>query len=314
MVIRNCFENFGQKVFYTRFRVARIGELRVSVHWTWFLYLVLWMYISQSAYSTWLWRAAQFVGVFLLVLAHEFGHVVAAKHLKFHVAEIILWPLGGLAVFNAPRPWREELLVTIAGPASNLLLIPVTFLSWYFFAYRLGGDVSALLWNICWANVFIFLLNLFPVFPLDGGRALHSLLFRYMQGAGGRLVSSVAGIAFATIGTAWAIHMHQVLLVVFLSALTVLNATLLPWLFTLLATERRFGIHPSAACPYCQNRAIAGPIYRCRQCGMTANPFASGTMCWQCGSEMNVLCQYCGEVSDAACWFESVNHRGLCAL
>ena len=58
-----------------------------------------------------------------LVLLHELGHSLTARHFGVHVSHITLWPLGGVAWMNElPRDSRIEALVAVAGPAVNLVL------------------------------------------------------------------------------------------------------------------------------------------------------------------------------------------------
>jgi hypothetical protein len=61
------------------FRFFRVSGIQVYVHWSWFL--VAWLAIStrRHAYSSWGWNVAEYLGLFLIVLLHEFGHVLACR-------------------------------------------------------------------------------------------------------------------------------------------------------------------------------------------------------------------------------------------
>jgi Zn-dependent protease len=140
------------------------------------------------------------VVTFLSILLHEFGHVFAARGVGGDSDEIILWPLGGLAQCDLPPTPRAHLLTALAGPFVNLGLCVLTaaFLAGQLIAppvnlittdpffpplenWSTGERATAwymlLAGRIFWVNWFLFLLNLLPAFPLDGGRALHAVLW-----------------------------------------------------------------------------------------------------------------------------------------
>jgi Zn-dependent protease len=57
--------------------------------------------------------------LFLIILLHEFGHCFGARHVGGDAKEILIWPLGGLAMVEIPHAPRPHLLVAAAGPAVN---------------------------------------------------------------------------------------------------------------------------------------------------------------------------------------------------
>ncbi|WP_239615208.1 M50 family metallopeptidase [Cohnella mopanensis] len=114
---------------------------------------------------------AELVTLFVIVLWHEFGHLVAALRFGWTVREVKLLPFGGVVEVEdaGTLPVREEVWVAIAGPVQNVILAAI--------GYSLG--------HIGWidrgwaddfvrANVLIGLFNLLPVLPLDGGRILQA--------------------------------------------------------------------------------------------------------------------------------------------
>src|SRR3954463_8454306 len=60
--------------------------------------------------------------LFLIVLAHEFGHVFGARWVDGDAQEVLMWPLGGLAYTEVPHTPRANFITTAAGPAVNLLI------------------------------------------------------------------------------------------------------------------------------------------------------------------------------------------------
>ncbi len=160
----------------------------VFVHWT---FLLLPAYI---AYSGWkdgmvLTEILHEVGlvliVFVCVLLHEFGHSLTALRYGVRTKNIVLLPIGGVASLERmPEEPRKEFWITLAGPMVNLViallafgLIAITGVTESFSDLFLGAtEWTNTLMFIFGMNVFLFLFNLVPAYPMDGGRLLRSLL------------------------------------------------------------------------------------------------------------------------------------------
>ena len=144
------------------------------MHWSWFLIAVYEVQVWRSLFSSPLWAALLYVGLFVLVTMHEFGHALACRQVGGQANRIVLWPLGGIA-FVSPPPRAGAMLWSIAaGPMVNLLLVPI--LSYAQHAAGRAGWVNTnvdaylvllWLWRI---NLGLLLFNLLPIYPLDGGQ------------------------------------------------------------------------------------------------------------------------------------------------
>ncbi len=133
--------------------------------------------------------------LFCLVLAHEIGHVTACRLVGGTADEILIWPLGGLAMAAPPPRWQADLITALGGLAVNALVGIATALSlgllvgWkpevllpnpvrpVAFA-SLSGRVEEALFLVHWLNLLLFVFNLLPIFPMDGGQALRAVLSR----------------------------------------------------------------------------------------------------------------------------------------
>lgn len=116
---------------------------------------------------------------FFSIFLHEFGHCLVAKRERLEIREILLYPFGGLSRFKRPPDNSQvEFLVAIAGPATSFL---VSFLFLIFWFVSNATDLSILtpifsllfLWNLLLA-----VFNLFPGYPLDGGRIMRAVLWK----------------------------------------------------------------------------------------------------------------------------------------
>lgn len=116
---------------------------------------------------------------FASIFLHELGHSLMARAERLEVREIILHPFGGLARFKRPpETARAEFKIAIAGPAVSFLL-SLAFLILYFIFKWAESDLLALLSSLLFVlNALLTIFNLFPGYPLDGGRVLRAILWQ----------------------------------------------------------------------------------------------------------------------------------------
>ena len=163
--------------------------------------------------------------LFASVLLHEFGHCFGARWVGGEADEILMWPLGGLALTRPPhRPW-PSFVSTAAGPAVTLGICGLawallllfggtgTVLPWFPFGrggllpYIPNSQFAYYIWWIFTINYGLFMFNvLFVFYPFDGGRMVQELLwvrlgyYRSMQIA--TVVGMVGAIVLAGFGLA----------------------------------------------------------------------------------------------------------------
>jgi len=185
------------------FRAFRLFGTEVRIHWS--LPAVFFFYVLRAAkHGATPAVVAFFVVIpYLLlvasVLAHEYGHVFAARRFGLSVGRTILTPIGGMVMVGQARTPRVELLVALAGPAVNLALAtfgcglylalvglpPLSMLVPFvgenamgqlWISDRLGALV---LYDFARTNMFLLLFNMVMVaYPMDGGRALMATLWK----------------------------------------------------------------------------------------------------------------------------------------
>ena len=154
----------------------------VRFHFTFVLLLIFLVFIGigdrQSGAST----ALYIVAIFASVLLHELGHTLVARRYGIRTIEIVMFPIGGISrPERQPKP-SEELWISLAGPTVNLL-IAAALMAWMtaqqgwvaLETLREPTDAN-LAERIAFGNLALFLFNLLPAYPMDGGRILRSVL------------------------------------------------------------------------------------------------------------------------------------------
>ncbi len=122
----------------------------------------------------------------LCIVAHELGHTLVSRALKYPVTRITLFLLGGVSeIEGEPRRARDELLISSAGPAVSALLAAALF-GGYAVAPH-DSLVEVLLLLLAWSNAALVVFNLLPGLPLDGGRMLRAAVW----GVSGHEVRSI---------------------------------------------------------------------------------------------------------------------------
>ena len=108
------------------------------------------------------------VSYFVSLLLHELAHALVASKLGYKCDKITFYPTGALlsGAYDEFR-FKDEILVSIAGPLVNLILIVVCLCLWWIFP-----ELYNYLQVFVVANLSLLLFNLLPIFPLDGGRVL----------------------------------------------------------------------------------------------------------------------------------------------
>ncbi|MCC5021452.1 MAG: site-2 protease family protein [Candidatus Synoicihabitans palmerolidicus] len=196
------------------FRLFRFAGIDVWLHWSWVV-VALWVLSArQNYYSTMAWNAAEYLTLFGIVLLHEYGHALACRQVGGQANKIILWPLGGVAYVAPPyRPWAH-LWSIAAGPLVNVALVPVIHYTGRLLILSDAAPASPDFWRwlgtIQFINYALLIFNWMPVYPLDGGQIVRSLLWfkigprkSLLVASGIGLVGAAGLLIFALSGGRW---------------------------------------------------------------------------------------------------------------
>jgi Zn-dependent protease len=127
--------------------------------------------------------------VFLSILLHEFGHVVAGRLFGAH-GRILLYSFGGLAIgSNNVRERWKRVVVSLAGPLVQLLLVaaifPIRLYVRTHFQHEFPLPARIALECLYEINLIWGLFNLLPICPLDGGQIAREVCEMFAPGRGG---------------------------------------------------------------------------------------------------------------------------------
>jgi Zn-dependent protease len=199
----------------------RVFGIQLAVHVSFVLLLAYWGYEGWRAdgLNGMAWSVGVIVLFFGCVILHELGHSLTAMRHGIRVPRILLLPIGGMAEMDRiPRQPRQELLITIAGPAVNFALVALLLpLSWdVLFGAEEVSVYSApgLLGQLCYANFIMGLFNLVPVFPMDGGRIFRAALATRLPYLRATWWAVMVGRVLAVGFIGWALYRDNLMLAV----------------------------------------------------------------------------------------------------
>ena len=173
--------------FKRQLLVAHISGIPVRIDYRWFFVLIFITWLAANSIFKIVddLLTASILGLittilfFASVLLHELAHAFVARMEGIGILDIILHPFGGMArMHREPDTPRAEFRIAIAGPAASFL-IGLVFLALMSGSNALGTKaLSPLFFLLFFSNILLAVFNLFPGYPLDGGRVLRAFLWR----------------------------------------------------------------------------------------------------------------------------------------
>jgi Zn-dependent protease/predicted RNA-binding Zn-ribbon protein involved in translation (DUF1610 family) len=290
-------------------RLFRLLGIDVYVHWLWFV-VAIWQITSYNeGYSSVIWKVVEYLSLFLIVLMHEFGHALACRSVGGEANRIILWLLGGVAYVAPPQRPGAMLWSIAAGPLVNVALLPIFGGLWYL-GQSLGWegtmpDLYLYVSHLFSLDLLLLGFNLLPIYPLDGGQIVQSLLWFVVGQARSLMIVSIVGfvavaalvgLIFYTGGNTW---------LIVVAAFVVMSC----WRGLMqargLARLAKAPVHAEFACPACGQSPPQGHYWRCGRCRTAFDTFTTHGVCPQCGSQFPVtVCVRCGKANPIDAWMK----------
>ncbi len=291
-------------------RLFRVAGIDLYLHWSWFLVAAYEISGRSQNYSSVVWNVLEYLALFLIVMMHEFGHALACRQVGGTSNRIVLWPLGGVAYVDPPPRPGATLWSIAAGPLVNVALIPILMglgvlsrsMNWAETMPNADGLLHAV-WII---DVSLLVFNMLPIYPLDGGQILRSLLWFVFGRARSLMAATIIGFIGVAGLIALAVWMQSAWLGI-LSAFILMNC----WnglkqaraLLRLAKIPRRDGF----ACPRCHTAPPIGNIWVCGKCQKPFDTFQSNAVCPNCSTHFaQTACLDCGGRSPISEWIVPV--------
>jgi Zn-dependent protease len=277
----------------------RLAGVDVFLHWSWFVVALYEIQTRNGRYSTVTWSVLEYLALFLIVLTHEFGHSMACRQVGGTANRIVLWPLGGVAFVKPPQRPGATLWSIAAGPLVNVALLPI-LIGVYVMSRSMGWaqtmpDAYRLVRAILFIDVSLLVFNMLPIYPLDGGQILRSVLWFVLGRARSLMVATILGFVGIVAFFGLAVFSHSVWFGA-LGIFMLLNC----WgglqhargLLRLAKIPRRQGF----ACPSCRTAPPLGAYWRCGKCQQPFDTFETRGVCPHCGAQYaTTMCLDCQE-------------------
>jgi Zn-dependent protease/CBS domain-containing protein len=206
------------QLFSRQLTIARVYGIPIRIDYRWFAIVALsvWLIASNlqshdlqlgnvhlppvAPVTAWMLGLITTVGLFLSVFGHELAHALMARSEGIEIEEIVLHPFGGLARLRMePQNPRAELRIAMAGPAASFLFGMLAFGAARVAATGNYVGTVVVFFLIAAGNLLLALFNLFPGYPLDGGRVLRAILWH--RSGNIKEATRMAGICGILIGS-----------------------------------------------------------------------------------------------------------------
>ena len=194
------------------FQIAKVKGIPIRLHFTLLVTFVLisWtvavrftpnIYPGLSSIEYWTVGILGAIVLFLSVTLHELSHSVMAKRYGLHVREIILFIFGGVSNIEdldafgerkinngkeVSKEFKKEFKIAVAGPVASFILAGIFSLLFLLISQGtlqtesvLNKVVGIILLYGAIVNTGLGIFNLVPAFPLDGGRILRAVIFKW---------------------------------------------------------------------------------------------------------------------------------------
>jgi len=206
----------------TSFQIGKIMGIPIKLHITFLLIIPVMGYIFANNTSVMGFRDVEPVllryvlGIsvaillFVCVLLHELGHSIVAKKHGTNIQGITLFLFGGVSSLEEiPRNPKVEFKMALAGPSISLLIGSILIIFYEILKTNIPLDnpYLRLLWLMGYINIVLFIFNLIPAFPMDGGRVLRAVL-------AGKMPYKKATSIAANVGKMFAIFMGIIGLII----------------------------------------------------------------------------------------------------
>ena len=182
-------------IFRRQILVARVFGIPVRIDYRWFIVFAMSVFLIAANvrkhplqlgtfripptgdFVAWTLGVVTTLALFLSVFGHELSHALMGRTEGIEIEEIVLHPFGGLARMRTqPANPKAEFRIAVAGPAASFVFSLIAFGGMIITASLQFNFGTAFFFFIGAGNLLLAIFNLFPGYPLDGGRVLRAII------------------------------------------------------------------------------------------------------------------------------------------
>ncbi len=167
------------------FKIGKIGDIDIKIT-AGFIGMFIMLgalgfpqaYKSDSMLVPYLLGLLTTFSLYAVVFVHEFGHIFAAAHYGRKTDQITMFMFGmGATIPTISKKPSEEFIIGIAGPLVNVIFVGLLLGLDVIFDFQKGTNIHTYMNTMYSINIIIAIFNMLPIFPMDGGRCLMSILW-----------------------------------------------------------------------------------------------------------------------------------------
>ena len=208
-------------ILFGQVPLFRVFGIRVAAHSSLVIYVSLALLTGFAPGWTFQDRVIGIAALFVIILLHEFGHCFAARGVGGEADDIVMHPLGGLALCHPPHRPLAVFLTILGGPMVNVLICLGCGIALYTMIGTVPWDPFSMRAPagrfIQWTQTSVYVewffrmswsllvFNLLPIFPLDGGCMLQAILWPRLGYGRSMLISVTVGLYAAIVAGCYAI-------------------------------------------------------------------------------------------------------------
>lgn len=179
------------------FKIFTLAGIPVYVSF-WYFLIMAWIGLRTDNALMWI-----FVVTFS-ILVHEFGHALTARHYRL-APSVLLHGWGGLCSHQRAERDLHDVFIISAGPGAGFVLGLITGAAWLATSalapqvLQTNPTLRVFFEYMIYVNLFWSLVNLIPLWPLDGGQLFRLGMVRLFGGARGEKITHITGIVVSVV-------------------------------------------------------------------------------------------------------------------
>lgn len=156
-------------------------------------------------------KALLFAGYLAAILVHEYAHYIVAKSLGYQVGQVTIMPYGGRMSGYTYNSFYDGIIIAMAGPIANVIFALIVMAFW-----SIIDNVKNYTIDIVRSSFYLALINLLPIFPLDGSQIIFLLSKQKIKSAIVlKWISIIVGVIFVALSVVSMFYIKNITLSIF---------------------------------------------------------------------------------------------------